>query len=74
MFPAVAAPPQACAVFNIDDDDDVECDHSATVLFDSTDCSVEPPIAPLAPSTIVNIIDNDGIYSNTYSTDRNYLN
>ena len=61
MFPAVAAPPQACVVFNIDDDDDVECDHSASVVFDSViNCVVDPPILSASLSTTITISDNDG--------------
>ena len=60
-FTAGAAPVMACETFNIDDDDNVECDHSATVLFGSVvDCAVDPPIVSASPSATVTIVDNDG--------------
>lgn len=61
IFVASAAPVTACETFNIDDDDNVECDHSATVLFGSViDCAVDPPIVSVSPSATVTIVDNDG--------------
>ena len=61
-FTAGATPVMACETFNIDDDDNVECDHSATVLFGSViDCAVDPPIVAISPSATVTITDNDGI-------------
>ena len=60
-FVASATPVMACETFNIDDDDNVECDHSATVLFGSViDCAVDPPIVSVSPSATVTIVDNDG--------------
>ena len=68
MFPAVPTPPPACAVFNIDDDDDVECDHSATVVFDSViNCVVDPPILSASLSTTITISDNDGILEENHN-------
>ena len=49
-----------CATIGIEDDDDIECEHSFTVEAGNIDCDTVPAIAPVNPSAEVAIADNDG--------------
>lgn len=51
-----------CATIDIVDDNDIECDHSFTVVAGDIDCDVSPPLSPAMPSAVVAITDNDGTY------------
>ena len=49
-----------CAIINIIDDLNIECDHDFTVEVGTIDCDVVPPIVPASPSATVVIDDDDG--------------
>lgn len=49
-----------CASIAIENDDNVECDHSFTVEVGDIDCDTDPAIVSASTSATVTIVDDDG--------------